>query len=67
MEPEIFSRISKNKAYGMDNVIRKAINKKKFVSSFITKKEFTDTSNKEPHKKANEEHVKEIREKQEQK
>ena len=38
MESEIFSRISKNKAYGMDDVIRKTINKKKFASSFITKK-----------------------------
>ena len=38
MESEIFSRISKNKVYGMDDVIRKTINKKKFASSFITKK-----------------------------
>lgn len=38
MESEIFSRISKNKVCGMDDVIRKTINKKKFASSFITKK-----------------------------
>ena len=61
MEPEIFSMIPKNKAYGMNDVIRKAINSKKFVSSFITKKGFIDIGNTESYKKAKEEHVKKIR------
>ena len=42
----------------MDDVIRKAMNKKKFVNSFITKKGFTDIGNKESYKKANEEYAK---------
>ncbi|MFB5623991.1 MAG: NDP-sugar synthase [Nitrosopumilus sp.] len=58
MQPEIFSLIPKNKPYGMDDVIKKAINKKKLVSSFITKKGFTDIGNKESYKKANDEHIK---------
>jgi len=29
MEPKVFSLIPKNKPYGMDDVIKKAINKKK--------------------------------------
>lgn len=58
MQPEIFSLIPKNKPYGMDDVIKKAIDKKKLVSSFITKKGFTDIGNKESYKKANDEHIK---------
>lgn len=58
MQPEIFSLIPKNKPYGMDDVIKKAINKKKLISSFITKKGFTDIGNKESYKKANDEHIK---------
>ncbi|MFB5635715.1 MAG: NDP-sugar synthase [Nitrosopumilus sp.] len=58
MQPGIFSLIPKNKPYGMDDVIKKAINKKKLVSSFITKKGFTDIGNKESYKKANDEHIK---------
>ncbi|HEY5735283.1 MAG TPA: nucleotidyltransferase family protein [Nitrosopumilus sp.] len=58
MQPEIFSLIPKNKPYGMDDVIKKAIGKKKLVSSFITKKGFTDIGNKESYKKANDEHIK---------
>ena len=57
MEPKVFSLIPKNKPYGMDDVIKKAINKKKLVSSFITKQEFTDISNKESYKKVYQEHI----------
>jgi len=57
MEPKVFSLIPKNKPYGMDDVIKKAMNKKKLVSSFITKQGFTDIGNKESYKKAYQEHI----------
>ena len=60
MEPNVFSLIPKNKPYGMDDVIKRAMNKKKLVSSFITKKGFTDIGNKESYKKAYEEHVQKL-------
>ena len=41
----------------MDDVIKKAMNKKKLVSSFITKKGFTDIGNKESYKKACDEYI----------
>ena len=63
MEPNVFSLIPKNKPYGMDDVIKKAMSKKKLVSSFITKKGFTDIGNKESYKKAFNEHVQKLRKK----
>lgn len=61
MEPGIFTLIPKNKPYGMDDVIKSALKKKKPVSSFITKKGFTDIGNKESYKKANDEYNKKHR------
>ena len=58
MEPGILKYIPKNKPYGMDDVIKKAMKNKKLVSSFITKKGFLDIGNKESYKKANEEFTK---------
>ena len=52
MNPNIFDLIPKNKAYGMDDVIKKAMKKKQAVNSFITKKGFTDIGNKESYKQA---------------
>ena len=52
MNPNIFDLIPKNKAYGMDDVIKKAMKKKHAVNSFITKKGFTDIGNKESYKQA---------------
>ena len=63
MEPNVFSLIPKNKPDGMDDVIKKAMSKKKLVSSFITKKGFTDIGNKESYKKAFNEHVQKLRKK----
>jgi mannose-1-phosphate guanylyltransferase len=57
MEPGVLNLIPKNKPYGMDDVIKKAMNRKKLVSSFITKKGFTDIGNKESYKKACEEYI----------
>ncbi len=58
MEPGILKYIPKNKPYGMDDVIKKAMKNKKLVSSFITKKGFLDIGNKESYKEANEEFAK---------
>jgi mannose-1-phosphate guanylyltransferase len=57
MNPNIFNLIPKNKPYGMDDVIKKAM-KKNVVDSFITKKGFTDIGNKESYKQACEEYEK---------
>ena len=61
MNPKIFNLIPKNKPYGMDDVIKKAMKKKEIVNSFITKKGFTDIGNKESYKQACEEYKKEQR------
>lgn len=58
MEPGIMKYIPKNKPYGMDDVIKKAMKNKKLVNSFITKKGFLDIGNKESYKQANEEFAK---------
>lgn len=58
MEPGILKYIPKNKPYGMDDVIKKAMKNKKLVSSFVTKKGFLDIGNKESYKQANEEFAK---------
>jgi mannose-1-phosphate guanylyltransferase len=60
MEPKVFSLIPKNKPYGMDNVIKKAISRKKIVNSFITKKGFIDIGNKLSYKKAYQDHIQKI-------
>lgn len=52
MEPNVFSLIPKNKPYGMDDAIKKAMSKKKLVTGFITKNGFTDIGNKESYKQA---------------
>ncbi len=52
MEPQVFGLIPSNKPYGMDDVIKKAISKKKLVNSFLTKKGFMDIGDKTSYKKA---------------
>jgi len=58
MDPEVFSLIPKNTPYGMDDVIKKAMNRKKPINSFITKKGFIDIGNKLSYKKAYQEYIK---------
>ena len=58
MNPKVFNLIPKNKSYGMDDVIKKAMKKKEIVNSFITKKGFTDIGNKESYKQACDEYDK---------
>ena len=60
MEPGVLKNIPKNKPYGMDDLIIKAMNKKKLVSGFITKNGFTDIGNKESYKQAKQEYIEKI-------
>ena len=57
MEPNVFSLIPKNKPYGMDDVIKRAMSKKKLVAGFITKNGFTDIGNKESYKQASQNYI----------
>ncbi len=58
MEPEVFQLIPKNKQYGMDDVIQKALSKKKKISSVVSKKGFIDIGDKETYEKTNQEYKK---------
>ena len=60
MEPGIMNLIPKNIPYGMDDVIKKAIIKKKLVSSVVSKKGFLDIGNKASYKKANQEYLQKL-------
>ena len=60
MEPGILNLIPKNIPYGMDDVIKKAIAKKKLVSSVVSKKGFLDIGNKASYKKANQEYLQKL-------
>ena len=52
MQPGVFDLIPKNKPYGMDDVIKKAMAKKKTVNSFLTSKGFMDIGDKTSYRKA---------------
>lgn len=56
MEPGIFSLIPQNRPFGMDDVIKKALAKKKSVSGFIVRKGFIDIGDKASYKKAYEQY-----------
>ena len=60
MEAEVLSFIPKNKPYGMDDVIKKVMSRKKLVSSFITKKGFTDIGNKLSYEKACQDYIQKL-------
>ena len=60
MEPQIFSSIPKNKPYGMDDVVKNAMRKRKKIGSIISKKHFLDIGDKETYEKANEEYRKKL-------
>jgi mannose-1-phosphate guanylyltransferase len=60
MERDILGFIPKNKPYGMDDVIKKAITKRKNVNSILTKKGFIDIGDKETYEKANLEYRKKL-------
>jgi mannose-1-phosphate guanylyltransferase len=52
MEPEVFSLIPQNKPFGMNDVINKALAKKKDVNSYVIKNGFIDIGDKASYKKA---------------
>lgn len=52
MEKDVLKMIPSNKPYSMDNVIKKALAKKKLVSSFLIKKGFMDIGDKNSYRKA---------------
>lgn len=60
MEPEILKYIPKNKPYGMDSVVKKAMSNKKPVNAFVTKKGFMDIGNKASYKKAYQEYIQKL-------
>jgi len=58
MEPNILNFIPKNKPYGMDNVIKKVISKRKTISSILIKNGFIDVGDKKTYEKLNLEYKK---------
>lgn len=60
MEPGVMNLIPKNRPYGMDDVIKKAMAKKKIINSIISKKGFLDIGNKTSYKKANQEFLQKL-------
>jgi len=58
MEPKILNFIPKNKPYGMDNVIKKVISKRKTINSILVKNGFIDVGDKKTYEKLNLEYKK---------
>jgi len=58
MEPTTLNFIPKNKTYGMDDVIKKAISKRKTVNSILIRKWFVDVGDKKTYEKLRLEHKK---------
>ena len=58
MEPTTLNFIPKNKTYGMDDVIKKAISKRKTVNSILIRKGFIDVGDKKTYEKLRLEHKK---------
>ena len=58
MEPSILNFIPKNKKYGMDDVIKKAISKRKTINSVLVKNGFIDVGDKKTYEKLNMEYRK---------
>ncbi len=60
MEPGVMDLIPKNIPYGMDDVIKKAMTKKKLIGSIVSKKGFLDIGNKTSYRKANQEYLQKL-------
>ncbi|HEY4681434.1 MAG TPA: nucleotidyltransferase family protein [Nitrosarchaeum sp.] len=60
MEPGVMDLIPKNTPYGMDDVIKKAMAKKKSVNSIVSRKGFLDIGNKASYRKANQEYLQKL-------
>jgi mannose-1-phosphate guanylyltransferase len=61
MEPTTLDFIPKNRSFGMDSVIKKAISRRKTVNSFLSKKGFVDIGDKETYEKTNLQYKKKMR------
>jgi len=57
MEPQVFDWIPKNKPYGMDDLVKKVMIKRKAINSFTTKKGFIDIGDKSSYRKANRQYL----------
>ena len=57
MEPEIFDLIPKGRPFGMNNVIRKAISRKKSIITFASKGGFVDIGNKASYVRTNRDYL----------
>ena len=55
MEPGVFSFIPKKREYGMDDVIKRALARRKRIGSITTKKGFIDVGDMESYERANKE------------
>ena len=53
MEPATLGFIPKNRSFGMDTLVKKAISRRKTVNSFLSKKKFVDIGDKETYEKIN--------------
>jgi len=53
MEPASLGFIPKNRSFGMDTLVKKAISRRKTVNSFLSKTEFIDIGDKETYEKIN--------------
>ena len=53
MEPASLGFIPKNRSFGMDTLVKKAVSRRKTVNSFLSKTEFIDIGDKETYEKIN--------------
>lgn len=60
MEPGVMNLIPKNKPIGMDDVVKKSMSRKKLVTSFLTKKGFTDIGDKSSYRKAYQQYLEKL-------
>ncbi len=60
MEAGVLRYIPKNRPYGMDSVIKKAIGSRKAVNAFVTKRGFVDIGDKASYKKAYQEYIQKL-------
>ncbi len=60
METQVFDFIPKNKPYGMDDLVKKSMMKKKPIHSFIIKSGFMDIGDKTSYRRANQQYLEKL-------
>ncbi len=60
METQVFDFIPKNKPYGMDDLVKKSMMKKKPIHSFIIKSGFMDIGDKASYRRANQQYLEKL-------